>query len=100
MKRVLALVFGFGIVFAFIFGNAAAWNGEWFGVDIDTGAAASEPSTITNYLADFDVAVDGDLHVTETLTVDVRLPRHGIFRFLDRVDPNDASPAGSRTTCR
>ncbi len=95
MKRVLAYLIGFGFVFAAIFANAAAWNGEWFGMDIGGGAEASEPSTITNYVADFVVDEDGDIHVTETLTIDGLFTRHGIFRFLDRADPT--APSTRRT---
>src|SRR3954454_1479827 len=50
----------------------------------------SEETTISNYVADFDVAKNGDLDVTETLTVDFPVyGKHGIFRFWDKVDPNN-----------
>ncbi|QIG44467.1 DUF2207 domain-containing protein [Nocardioides anomalus] len=50
----------------------------------------SEETTITNYVADFTVAENGDLDVTETLTVDFPyFGKHGIFRFWDKVDPNN-----------
>ncbi len=50
----------------------------------------SEDTTITSYVADFDLAKNGDLKVTETITVDFPVyGKHGIFRFWDRVDPND-----------
>ena len=53
------------------------------------GPAASDTTTITRYLADFTVADNGDLTVTETLTVDFPDPgKHGIFRFFDRSDPS------------
>ncbi len=91
MKRVLAYLFGFGFVFTAIFANAAAWNGEWFGMDFGGAASVSEPSTITDYQADFVVDEDGDIHVTETLTIDGLFTRHGIFRFLDRADPTAPS---------
>ena len=53
------------------------------------------------YVADFDVAGDGDLAVTETLTVDFPgYGKHGIFRFFDKQDPSAPTPGGSRTTSR
>ncbi len=55
-----------------------------------------ENTTITNYVADFDVAENGDLDVTETITVDFPVyGKHGIFRFWDIVDDN--SPQARRT---
>ena len=55
-----------------------------------------EDTTITNYVADFDVAKNGDLDVTETLTIDFPgYGKHGIFRFWDLVDDN--SPHARRT---
>ncbi len=89
MKRALALLFGFGIVFAAIFANAVAWNTG------DDSGSESEPSTITNYVADYVVDKDGDIHVTETLTLDGLFTRHGIFRFFDRSDPT--APGTRRT---
>ncbi len=58
------------------------------------GSGSVEPSyedtTITNYVADFTVADDGDLEVTETLTVDFPVyGKHGIFRFWDKIDDNN-----------
>ena len=48
-----------------------------------------EETTITSYVADFDVAENGDLDVTETITVDFpSYGKHGIFRFWDRIDDN------------
>ncbi len=88
MKRVLASLIGLGIVLAAVFANALFWN---VGGDSD----GSEPSTITNYEADFVVDDDGDVHVTETLTIDGLFTRHGIFRFLDRADPT--APSTRRT---
>ncbi|HEX2896359.1 MAG TPA: DUF2207 domain-containing protein, partial [Marmoricola sp.] len=60
------------------------------GISVSKGATSGETSTITDYLADFSVKADGDLQVVETLTVDFPVPRHGIFRFFDTRDPNDA----------
>jgi hypothetical protein len=55
-----------------------------------------EDTTITNYVADFDVAKNGDLDATETITVDFPVyGKHGIFRFWDLVDAN--SPHARRT---
>ena len=47
-----------------------------------------DSAAITDYRAHFRVAADGDLSVTERLTVDFPVPRHGIFRFFDIVDPS------------
>ncbi len=57
------------------------------------GSGASEghdPSTITDYAADFTVAKDGRLSVTETLRVSYPVSKHGIFRFFDLQDPEDS----------
>jgi uncharacterized membrane protein YgcG len=51
-----------------------------------------EDTSISSYVADFTVRENGDLDVTETITVDVPVyGKHGIFRFWDRVDVNDDS---------
>ena len=56
----------------------------------------TEDTSITNYVADFNVAKNGDLDVTETLTVDFPVyGKHGIFRFWDLVDDN--APHARRT---
>lgn len=47
-----------------------------------------EIATIQDYRADFTVAPNGDLTVTEQLQVYFPVPRHGIFRFFDIVDPS------------
>lgn len=53
------------------------------------GPAASDETTITSYVADFDVDESGDMDVTETLTVDFpNHGKHGIFRFWDIDDKN------------
>lgn len=58
----------------------------------ETGAtpeAAEEPTTITSYVADFDLHEDGSMDVVEQITVDFPVTdRHGIFRFFDRTDPS------------
>jgi uncharacterized membrane protein YgcG len=49
-----------------------------------------EDTSISSYVADFTVRDNGDLDVTETITVDFPVyGKHGIFRFWDRVDAND-----------
>ena len=89
MKRVVVIVISLGILIAVIFANALFWNtGE------DPGSE-SEPSTITDYQADFVLDADGDIHVTETLTLDGLFTKHGIFRFFDRADPT--APSTRRT---
>jgi uncharacterized membrane protein YgcG len=53
----------------------------------DSTGSSDEDTTITRYDADFRVADNGDLAVTETLTVDFPgVGKHGIFRFFDRRD--------------
>jgi uncharacterized membrane protein YgcG len=90
MKRVLAYLVGFGVVFAAIFANVLFWNTG------DDSGSSSEDTTINDYRADFVVDDDGDVHVTETLTVDFPVfGKHGIFRFLDRADPT--APGTRRT---
>jgi uncharacterized membrane protein len=56
------------------------------------GGASDTPddATITDYVADFVVAKDGRLSVTETLSVSYPGFKHGIFRFFDLHDPNDS----------
>src|SRR5680860_1924142 len=57
------------------------------------GSGTSEerdPSTITDYAADFIVAKDGRLSVTETLRLSYHVPKHGIFRFFDLRNPHDS----------
>jgi len=67
------------------------------GIQTDGSSSSdSEDTTITNYDADFRVAANGDLAVTEKLTVDFPgVGKHGIFRFFDRYDPS-ASTATTR----
>jgi len=81
MRR-LALTLGGLVVLAI----AVLWPLVQFGTG---GPADTDTTTITRYLADFRVADNGDLTVTETLTV--HFPdygKHGIFRFWDRNDPS------------
>jgi uncharacterized membrane protein YgcG len=66
------------------------------GIQTDSADAGAEDTTITEYDAQFDVASNGDLAVTETLTVDFPgVGKHGIFRFFDRYDQSD--PQALRT---
>ncbi len=58
------------------------------GVSSDTPVA--EETTISSYIATFEVSDDGRLSVVETLTVNFPFPgKHGIFRFFDVRDEND-----------
>ncbi|MBO9523971.1 MAG: DUF2207 domain-containing protein [Nocardioidaceae bacterium] len=52
------------------------------------GSSEAATDTITDYRAAFDVAADGELKVTETLTVSFSGLKHGIFRFFDTRDSN------------
>jgi uncharacterized membrane protein YgcG len=57
----------------------------------DSAGNGAEDTTITRYDADFQVAANGDLAVTETLAVDFPgVGKHGIFRFFDRHDPTES----------
>lgn len=47
-----------------------------------------EVSTIRDYRADFTLHANGDLDVVEQIRVYFPVPRHGIFRFFDVVDPS------------
>lgn len=52
---------------------------------------AYEETVIRDYVADFTVGDNGDLRVTEKLTVNFPFyGKHGIFRFWDLADPNDS----------
>ncbi len=80
MKRAVAYVVGFGVLLAVLLAPAAFWNSG-------SDQGSSEDTTITSYVADFDLAENGDLGVVETVTVDFPgYGKHGIFRFFDRVD--------------
>ncbi len=60
---------------------------------VQWGSGADEgrdDATITDYAADFVVAKDGRLSVTETLQVSYPGFKHGIFRFFDVRDPTDS----------
>ena len=63
------------------------------------GSRRPEDTTITRYVADFRVAANGDLAVTEKLTVDFPdVGKHGIFRFFDRYDASAPRAWRTRTT--
>src|SRR5689334_21455628 len=65
-------------------------------IQTSTLPAGDEDTTITRYDAAFQVAANGDLAVTATLTVDFPSPgKHGIYRFFDRHDPS--APRALRT---
>jgi hypothetical protein len=81
MKKLVAGLFGLAVL-AVIIGIGA--------IRFPSSSTDSETSTIRNYVADFTVNADGNLEVVETLTVDFPVSRHGIFRFFDTRDPNDA----------
>ncbi|CUR58562.1 conserved membrane hypothetical protein [metagenome] len=49
-----------------------------------------DPVSVTSYDADLRIAADGTLTARETLETTFPYGRHGIFRFWDLVDPNDA----------
>ena len=66
------------------------------GIQTDSPDTSAEDTTITNYDADFVVDDNGDMAVTETLTVDFPgVGKHGIFRFFDRHD--QSAPRALRT---
>jgi hypothetical protein len=59
-----------------------------FDTSTDTGP---DPVSITTYQAEFRVSDDGRLDAVETITAEFPYGRHGIFRFFDLADPNDAN---------
>ena len=89
MKRAVVILISFGILIGALCANALFWNTG------DDAGSDTETSTITNYKADFVLDDDGDVHVTETLTLDGLFTKHGIFRFFDRSDPT--APSTRRT---
>ena len=86
MKRVVGYLIGLALVLLAVFAPAVFYD-----VNLSSGDSY-EPTTITSYVADFDVDDQGDLKATETITVDFPTgDRHGIFRFFDKSDPTDAN---------
>ena len=57
----------------------------------DAQSAGPDPVSVTSYDATYDVAADGRLVATESLTTAFPFGRHGIFRYWDVSDRNDAS---------
>ena len=89
MKRLVGTAIGLGVI-ALLLCIPAVFYGK------GTVTPTFEDTTITNYVANFDVATNGDMDVTETITVDFPgYGKHGIFRFWDIVDDN--SPHARRT---
>ena len=85
MKRAVGYLVGLALVFLVLLAPAALYG---FGDDVGSG---SEETSISNYVATFDVDDQGDMDVVETLTVHFPFGgKHGIFRFFDREDPNNA----------
>ncbi|MCW2847520.1 MAG: hypothetical protein JWR90_1494 [Marmoricola sp.] len=82
MTRWVGRLLGLLVLVLIVLFPAARWGS---GADDTT-----DDATITNYLADFIVAKDGRLSVTETLTVSFPGYKHGIFRFFDLQDPDDS----------
>jgi uncharacterized membrane protein YgcG len=60
----------------------------WTAGDAGDEADSPEVARISQYRADFALAANGDLTVTEQVLVNFPIPRHGIFRFFDVVDPS------------
>ncbi len=88
MKRLVTIVLGISLVVAVLFLPAVL-----YGVNLED--EVSEPTTITSYVADFDIDDEGDLTAVETITVDFPVSdRHGIFRFFDKSD--DSAPNARR----
>lgn len=86
MKRAVGWLVGLAVVLLVVFAPAAFYD-----VNLST-EDTTEPTTITSYVADFDVDDQGDLTATETITVDFPVgDRHGIFRFFDTSSANDSN---------
>ena len=80
MKRIVGVAIWLVVLFGVMAWPVVTYN--W-----SLGPTVYEETTITNYDADFTVDDDGDLHATETLTVDFPgFGKHGIFRFFDEAD--------------
>jgi len=80
MKRVVGVVLWLALLLGVMLWPAISY--DW-----STAAATYEETTIRTYVADFTVDDEGDLHATETLTIDFPgYGKHGIFRFFDEAD--------------
>ena len=89
MKRLLGTAIGLGLV-ALLLCIPVLFYGK------GTVDPSFEETTISNYVADFDIDKSGDMDVTETLTINFPgYGKHGIFRFWDIVDDN--APHARRT---
>jgi hypothetical protein len=88
MKRVVAIVISLGVLLGALLVNALFWN-------IGSEGDDTESSRFTDYRVDFKVDKDGDIHVTQKLTLDGLFTKHGIFEFFDRADPT--APGTRRT---
>jgi uncharacterized membrane protein len=82
MTRWVGRLIGLLILAALVLFPAVRWGSG--------GSGEPDDATITDYAADFVVAKDGRLSVTETLRVSFPGFKHGIFRFFDLHDPNDS----------
>lgn len=82
MKRVV-----FSIVAAMLTAIGLFW--PLVGFPTSDGPVTADPVTILDYRAEYDVAADGRLTATETLTTAFPPSRHGIFRFWDVTDAGD-----------
>jgi hypothetical protein len=80
MKRVVGVVVWLALLLGVMLWPAISY--DW-----STATSTYEETTIRTYVADFTVDDEGDLHATETLTVDFPgYGKHGIFRFFDEAD--------------
>lgn len=85
MKRAVGYLIGLAVLVLVIVAPAALYGGD------DNGTSGSEDTTITSYVATFDVDDQGDMDVVEDLTVNFPFSgKHGIFRFFDRTFQDDA----------
>lgn len=82
MTRWVGRLLGLLILAALVLFPAVRWGSG--------GSGEPDDATITDYAADFIVAKDGRLSVTETLRVNYPGFKHGIFRFFDLQDPGDS----------
>ncbi|GAA4379031.1 DUF2207 domain-containing protein [Nocardioides caricicola] len=82
MKRLVGTILALLLVAFVVFIPAMLW-----GENLEDEGPVDEPTSITSYVAVFDVDDEGDMSVVETLTVDFPVSdRHGIFRFFDKSD--------------
>ena len=87
VARIVASLGGLVLLVGLLFLPALFFDDA--GDHAEADPSVDEPTSITSYVADFDVHEDGGMDVVETLTVDFPGPdRHGIFRFFDRLDPS------------